>query len=138
MAAANALFDKAIQLDPSYPASYFYRSLAESDPARALQLLNDCIKADSKFHEAYQSLAQLCIQRGELDEAVSYYDKVIVACLLWCFLLFCFLLFVLDCNVHFFFLAHFGCLFLFLILIFYFVFFFVSACHSSARWTRLR
>ena len=51
--------------------------LNQRDPACAEEALLKAIKADDRFVEAYQLLAQLSYDRGEMEEAICYYARTL-------------------------------------------------------------
>ena len=51
--------------------------LKQGDPACAEEALLKAIKADEQFIEAFQLLAQLSYDRGEMEQAISYYGRTL-------------------------------------------------------------
>ena len=75
---AVGLYQKAIQLDPSYAVAYndlgiIYETLA--DPPRAEEHYLKALKFDSNLLSAYSNLALLYENKRDLDKAFFYWEK---------------------------------------------------------------
>ena len=60
---ANKFFDEALKAE------------AENNLTESLELLNKTIETDPQFAEAYNSIGNIYIKKGDFDKAVDYLKK---------------------------------------------------------------
>ncbi|XP_001637299.2 mitochondrial import receptor subunit TOM70 isoform X1 [Nematostella vectensis] len=74
-------FDTAIKLQPENPVHKVYKGLLmvqwKQDFGKSVELVNEAISMDSKCDFAYETLATLEVQRGNLEKSVELFDKAI-------------------------------------------------------------
>ncbi|KAK2158456.1 hypothetical protein LSH36_170g04057 [Paralvinella palmiformis] len=74
-------FMKSIELEPDNGNTYVHRGLLrlqwKQDIDEATKLINKAIEVDDKCEFAYETLATIEIQRGNLDKAIELFNKAI-------------------------------------------------------------
>ena len=79
---ADEMYRKGMDLNPDNSNLIVHRSLLNlqrtGDIDKTLTDIERAIKVDSKCEFAYETLGQLEIQRGNMEAAVSAFDKVMV------------------------------------------------------------
>lgn len=78
---AEEHFDIAIKLEPQNPVHRVYKGLlmlqSRQDVEKAAELVNEALVIDEKCDFAYETLATLEVQRGNLDRAIELFNKAI-------------------------------------------------------------
>lgn len=80
-AKAEEHFDQAIGIEPKNPVHRVYKGMlmlqSRQDVERAVELVNEALEIDEKCDFAYETLATLEVQRGNLDKAIELFNKAI-------------------------------------------------------------
>lgn len=80
-AKAEEHFDTAIKLEPYNPVHLVYKGMlmlqSREDVEKAVELVNEALEIDEKCDFAYETLATLEVQRGNLDRAIELFNKAI-------------------------------------------------------------
>ncbi|KAJ7378009.1 Mitochondrial import receptor subunit TOM70 [Desmophyllum pertusum] len=78
---AEEHFDDAIKLEPQNPVHRVYKGMlmlqSRQDVEKAVELVNEALVIDEKCDFAYETLATLEVQRGNLDRAIELFNKAI-------------------------------------------------------------
>uniref|UniRef100_A0A1B0DDC5 Mitochondrial import receptor subunit TOM70 n=1 Tax=Phlebotomus papatasi TaxID=29031 RepID=A0A1B0DDC5_PHLPP len=78
---ADQLFEKAIKLDPGNATLYVHRGILQlqwrGDVDTALQLLQTAITVDDRCEFAFETLASIEVQRGNMQKAIELFDAAI-------------------------------------------------------------
>ncbi|PFX33618.1 mitochondrial import receptor subunit TOM70-like [Stylophora pistillata] len=80
-AKAEEHFDTAIKLEPQNPVHRVYKGMlmlqSRQDVEKAVELVTEALEIDQKCDFAYETLATLEVQRGNLDRAIDLFNKAI-------------------------------------------------------------
>ena len=78
---ADNYFGKAIEKDPNNATIYVHRGLLQlkwnGDMEKAMEYINKALELDDKCDFGYETLATIEVQRGNLEEAITLFDKAI-------------------------------------------------------------
>lgn len=78
---AEEHFDTAIELEPQNPVHRVYKGMlmlqSRQDVEKAVELVTEAVEIDKKCDFAYETLATLEVQRGNLDRAIDLFNKAI-------------------------------------------------------------
>ncbi|KAL9964039.1 hypothetical protein ACROYT_G027613 [Oculina patagonica] len=78
---AEEHFDDAIRLEPQNPVHRVYKGMlmlqSRQDVEKAAELVGEALAIDEKCDFAYETLATLEVQRGNLDRAIELFNKAI-------------------------------------------------------------
>ncbi|GAB0096223.1 mitochondrial import receptor subunit TOM70 [Sergentomyia squamirostris] len=78
---ADQLFEKAIKMDQGNAALYVHRGILQlqwrGDVDTALQFLQEAITVDERCEFAFETLASIEVQRGNMDRAIELFDSAI-------------------------------------------------------------
>lgn len=78
---AEEHFDTAIELEPQNPVHRVYKGMlmlqSRQDVEKAVELVTEALEIDKKCDFAYETLATLEVQRGNLDRAIDLFNKAI-------------------------------------------------------------
>jgi len=80
-ALADEYFEKAMKLEPGNAGLYVHRGLLnlqwKGDMNTAMKMLEKAIEVDEKCEFAYETLGTVEVQRGNLDRAISLFEKAL-------------------------------------------------------------
>ncbi|EDV26147.1 uncharacterized protein TRIADDRAFT_24576 [Trichoplax adhaerens] len=78
---ADELFDKAISIRPNFPSYYVHKGVLQvqlkQDIEAGIKLIEKAIELDNKCDFAYETLATVEVQRGNIDRGIELFEKAL-------------------------------------------------------------